>query len=96
MCRVASCLIDDGLRFMAERSGLCGLKSEGCRLLWITLDKQVCAKIVLVQTDHSKYYQRCLGPGLGSVCFEDKQWPHTHNLSLLEDMSAVFFYFYFL
>lgn len=61
------------------------------RLLWITLDKQVCAKIVLVQTDHSKYYQRCLGPCLGSAGFEGKQWPHTHNLSLLEDVCSIIF-----
>lgn len=60
------------------------------RLLWITLDKQVCAKIVLVQTDHSKYYRRCLGPCLGSACFEGKQW--THNPSPLEETSAVWFY----
>lgn len=48
-------------------------------LWWITLDKQVCAKIVLVQTDHSKYCQTCLGLCLGSACFEGKQWSDTHT-----------------
>lgn len=44
---------------------------------WITLGKQVCAKIVLVQTDHIKYCQTCRGPSLGSSRFEGKQWTHT-------------------
>lgn len=49
------------------------------RLWWITLDEQVCAKIVLVQTDHSKYCQTYLGPWLGSACLEGKQWSDTHT-----------------
>lgn len=49
-------------------------------LWWITVDKQIYAKIGLVQTDHSKYCQTCLALALEvEYTRQTMEW-HTHTI----------------
>lgn len=81
------CVYFLGFCFCKKMIRLAWTREQG--LWWITQDKQVGAKIGLVQTDHRKYSRRACGTCLGSVCFDGKQWSDTHTPSLLEDTTAV-------